>query len=127
MFIHLGLSNFNCDNFMKTILLTGTAGFIGFWTAQALLDRGETVIGLDNFNDYYDPQLKRNRVKRLKPAIAIHEVDVSDAAGLKKVFSQNKIDVVCHLAAQAGVGHSLKNPYVYESSNNLGTLNILEM
>lgn len=112
---------------MATILITGIAGFIGSSTAHVLAGRGDTVIGVDNFNSYYDPTLKRSRAKRLEGKATIHEVDITDLEGLKKVFSQYKIDKVCHLAAQAGVRYSIENPFAYEQANNVGTLNILEM
>jgi UDP-glucuronate 4-epimerase len=112
---------------MSTILLTGIAGFIGYHTADALAKRGDTVIGVDNFNDYYDVKLKRDRVKRLPKNCSIVECDISDLKGMTAVFSSHKIDKVCHLAAQAGVGYSLKNPFPYEISNNLGTLTVLEL
>lgn len=112
---------------MKKILLTGIAGFIGYSTADALLERGDDVIGIDSFNDYYDTSLKRARVKRLKPSCRIYEVDICDLDKLRKIFFDHKFDAICHLAAQAGVGYSLKNPFVYETTNNLGTLNLLEL
>jgi len=112
---------------MATILVTGIAGFIGSSTALVLAGRGDTVIGVDNFNDYYDPTLKRSRAKRLDGKAKIHEVDITDLEGMKKIFSQYKIDKVCHLAAQAGVRYSIENPFAYEQANNIGTLNILEL
>lgn len=111
---------------MKRILVTGTAGFIGAWTARALLERGDRVVGLDNFSPYYDVRLKRDRVKALIPSVKIHEVDLADRAAVARVFRGPRIDAICHLAAQAGVRYSLQNPYAYESANNLGTLNLLE-
>lgn len=112
---------------MATILLTGAAGFIGSWTAEALAAKGHTVVGVDNFNDYYDVNLKRDRAKRLQDRVKIHEADVADYKKMEAVFDAHKIDQVCHLAAQAGVGYSLKNPFAYEASNNLGTLTLLEL
>jgi len=111
---------------MKTVLVTGAAGFIGAWTAKALLARGDRVVGLDNFNPYYDVRLKRDRAKALIPTVKIHEVDLADRAALARVFKSQKIDQICHLGAQAGVRYSLRNPFAYEDSNNLGTLNVLE-
>lgn len=111
---------------MKTILVTGAAGFIGAWTARALVERGDRVVGVDNFNPYYDPRLKRDRVKALIPRVKIHEIDLADRAALARVFCANRIDRICHLGAQAGVRYSLQNPYAYENTNNLGTLNLLE-
>jgi UDP-glucuronate 4-epimerase len=112
---------------MKTILVTGAAGFIGAWTAQALRNRGDRVIGVDNFNPYYDVRLKRNRVKALIPDVKIFPVDISDRKALSKAIEKFKIDQICHLAAQAGVRYSLTNPFAYEKTNNLGTLNLLEL
>lgn len=111
---------------MSTILLTGAAGFIGSATARALLERRHEVIGLDNFNSYYDVTLKRARVAQLIPNVKIFEGDVSDRLFVDGVFRENKIDSVCHLAAQAGVRYSIENPFIYEASNNVGTLNLLE-
>ncbi len=112
---------------MKRILVTGAAGFIGSWTAQALKRRGDRVVGIDNFNDYYDPSLKRARVKNLLAGCKVIRADISNLKTLDKIFSAHKFDQVCHLAAQAGVRYSLKNPFTYEQSNVLGTLNLLEM
>jgi UDP-glucuronate 4-epimerase len=111
---------------MKTILVTGAAGFIGAWTAKALQDRGDRVIGLDNFNAYYDVGLKRDRVKALIPSVTLVEADIADRKALDPLFETHRFDQICHLAAQAGVRYSLENPYAYESANNLGTLNLLE-
>jgi UDP-glucuronate 4-epimerase len=111
---------------MKTVLVTGAAGFIGAHTAQALRDRGDRVIGVDNFNDYYDVQLKRDRVKALIPNVKIFNADIADRKSLARVLARTPIDQICHLAAQAGVRYSLTHPYAYESANNLGTLNLLE-
>lgn len=110
-------------------LVTGGAGFIGFHVAQALLERGDEVICIDNFNDYYDPKLKEDRSKVLEsyPKYCLCRGDISDYNFLKKVCTEHKIDKICHLAAQAGVLCSLKNPFVYEKSNILGTLNIFEL
>ena len=112
---------------MATILVTGVAGFIGSSTAHKLFERGDTVVGVDNFNSYYDPTLKRARAKRLEGKATIHEADITDLDAMKKIFSAHKIDKVCHLAAQAGVRYSLENPFAYEHANNLGTLNLLEI
>ncbi len=112
---------------MRTILLTGIAGFIGSWTAEALLKRGDSVVGVDNFNEYYDVSLKRARMKKLEGKCRVYESDITDLAAMEGIFRENKIDQVCHLAAQAGVRYSLTHPFVYERSNNLGTLNLLEI
>lgn len=113
----------------KTILLTGSAGFIGFHTAKKLLERGDSVIGIDNFNDYYNPQIKEDRNKILEKFenFKLYRGDISDIGFLDDIFSGNMIDVVCHLAAQAGVRYSIENPFAYERANMLGTLNIFEM
>jgi UDP-glucuronate 4-epimerase len=112
---------------MRTILLTGAAGFIGSWTCEALLKRGDRVVGVDNFNDYYDVTLKRDRVNKFRDKCAVHEIDITDIEALRRVFRDHKIDQVCHLAAQAGVRYSLENPFAYENANGLGTLNLLEL
>lgn len=111
----------------KRILVTGAAGFIGYWTAKRLAEDGHTVVGLDNFNTYYDPALKRARAKRLDGLCPVLEADVADAPALEKIFAAHKFDQVCHLAAQAGVRYSLENPMAYQSANALGTLNLLEL
>lgn len=112
---------------MSTILVTGAAGFIGSWVCEALLQRGNHVIGLDNFNDYYDVNLKKARAKKIEKSIQIIPCDISDYSGLENIFKENKIDKICHLAAQAGVRHSLNHPFIYETTNILGFLNILEL
>lgn len=112
---------------MSTILLTGIGGFIGSFVSEALTKRGDRVIGIDNFNDYYSSQLKRDRVRQFSSKAKVYECDLADFSSLKKVFEENKFDQVCHLAAQAGVGYSLKNPFAYETANNLATLNLFEL
>jgi UDP-glucuronate 4-epimerase len=112
---------------MSRILVTGSAGFIGFWTANQLASQGHSVIGIDNFNPYYDPQLKRARAKNLDKSIKVIEADLMDIHALENVLKENKVEKICHLAAQAGVRYSLQNPYAYENTNNLGTLNLLEL
>lgn len=111
---------------MSTILVTGAAGFIGFWTCEALVAAGHKVIGIDNFNPYYDVNLKRARAKQLEGKVPIMELDISNKAAIDSVFKKNRIDKVCHLAAQPGVRYSIENPGLYETSNNVGTLNVLE-
>ena len=110
------------------ILVTGTAGFIGSFTAQKLLDRGNEVVGYDNHNDYYDPILKEARVRRLLKHPNYEHVrgDLENSARLKDVFASNKFDRVIHLAAQAGVRYSMENPMAYIQSNVVGFTNILE-
>ncbi|SIQ68618.1 UDP-glucuronate 4-epimerase [Aromatoleum tolulyticum] len=110
------------------ILVTGAAGFIGMHTSEALLARGDEVVGLDNLNDYYDPQLKLDRLARLTPhpAFRFVKLDVADRAGMERLFAEEKFDRVIHLAAQAGVRYSLQNPHAYVDSNLVGFVNILE-
>jgi UDP-glucuronate 4-epimerase len=109
-----------------TILLTGAAGFIGMHVAQALLVRGEAVIGVDNVNDYYDVALKEARVARLQAHedFRLERVDISDQDALTPLAGG--VDRVIHLAAQAGVRYSLTNPGAYERANLAGHLNVLE-
>ncbi len=109
------------------ILVTGGAGFIGFHVVQALLARGDNVVVVDDMNSYYDPQLKKNRLAQINDKIVFYQVAVSDLVGMRKVFEAHRFDKVCHLAAQAGVRYSIENPFVYNESNVLGTLNILEL
>jgi len=109
-----------------SILVTGAAGFIGAYVARALAARGESVVGLDNFNGYYDPQLKRDRVQALCPDIEIAPVDLADRAALDALFARVKPERVIHLAAQAGVRYSLQSPETYVQSNLVGFLNMLE-
>ena len=110
------------------ILVTGAAGFIGMHVSQLLLARGDRVVGLDNLNDYYSPQLKRDRLARLTPSAAFEFVhmDVADRPGLASLFAEHKFDRVVHLAAQAGVRYSLQNPHAYIDSNVVGFMNVLE-
>jgi UDP-glucuronate 4-epimerase len=110
------------------ILLTGAAGFIGSHVAQKLLARGDEVVGLDNLNDYYDPNLKRSRLAILErqPKFRFVKMDLADKGGMKSLFAREKFPRVIHLAAQAGVRYSLENPQAYIDSNVTGTLNVLE-
>ncbi len=125
------------------ILVTGTAGFIGFHLAKKLLERGDEVVGLDNINDYYDVNLKYARLKELgiaKESIAdnqkttsksynkhsFYKIDLADKGSMENLFKEEKFDAVMHLAAQAGVRYSLENPHTYVQSNVVGFLNILE-
>lgn len=113
---------------MSTIMVTGTAGFIGFYVARALLGEGATVIGIDNFNPYYSPELKtaRDEILRKNRNFVSINADISDLSAVNAIFSEHKPDLVCHLAAQAGVRYSLKNPYTYQKSNLEGFVNLIE-
>lgn len=113
----------------KVYFVTGAAGFIGFHLSKRLLEEGCTVIGLDNLNDYYDVNLKRDRLEVIKKygKFKFIYADLEDKESLKKVFIENKIDIVINLAAQAGVRYSITNPDVYIQSNIVGFANILEM
>ena len=110
------------------VLVTGAAGFIGMHVSQVLLARGDAVVGLDNLNDYYDPQIKRDRLSRLTPSPSFRFVhlDIADRAGMQALFAGEKFDKVVHLAAQAGVRYSLTNPHAYIESNLVGFTNVLE-
>lgn len=110
------------------ILVSGAAGFIGAYVCEALLKRGDSVVGIDNLNDYYDVQLKKDRLSRLQPysRFLFHKIDLNDQKALQDLFTREKFTHVVHLAAQAGVRYSLENPHAYISSNISGTLNILE-
>ena len=126
------------------ILVTGTAGFIGFYAARRLAERGDEVVGLDCINDYYDPSLKFARLKEAgldvetarefgkttksgkHPNYRFLRLDLEDREALYRLFTEEKFDAVCHLAAQAGVRYSLTNPHVYAQSNLVGFLNLLE-
>lgn len=111
------------------ILITGGAGFIGSNLAKKLMDRGDKVVIIDNFNDYYDPQLKKDRIKKYLKGykFKLYKGDIRDAKLLEKIFKTEKLDKVMHLAAMAGVRSSLLDPLLYEEVNVRGTLNLLEM
>ncbi|MCA9033894.1 MAG: NAD-dependent epimerase [Planctomycetaceae bacterium] len=113
---------------MARILVTGAAGFIGMHTATRLLDRGDRVVGLDNLNDYYSPQLKQDRLATLasRDGFQFHQMNLEDRDGLMRLFEQNQFDSVIHLAAQAGVRYSLTNPHTYVDSNLVGFVSVLE-
>jgi UDP-glucuronate 4-epimerase len=111
------------------ILVTGTAGFIGFHVSNELLSRGSEIIGIDNINEYYDPELKNARLEILKKksGFKFEKVDICDLDSLTSVFKKYKPEKVIHLAAQAGVRYSLTNPFAYQKSNNEGFLNMIEL
>jgi UDP-glucuronate 4-epimerase len=110
------------------ILVTGAAGFIGMQCSARLLAQGHPVIGIDNLNDYYDPRLKQARLARLTPHAGFRfiETDIADREAIEALFAEMRPGRVLHLAAQAGVRYSLKNPHAYVQSNLVGFVNILE-
>lgn len=113
---------------MEKVLITGVAGFIGFFLAKRLLSQGIEVVGIDNLNDYYDPALKKNRLGQLPPTngFQFKPIDIADRKAMTALFSGHGFDTVVNLAAQAGVRYSLENPHSYVDSNVAGFLNILE-
>ncbi len=113
---------------MKEYLITGGAGFIGSTLSKELLELGNKVIILDNFCDFYDPKIKRNNILDLIQSknVVLYEGDIRDRNILKKIFNENHIDIVVHLAAMAGVRPSIENPVLYQEVNCLGTQNLLE-
>ena len=113
---------------MAHFLVTGAAGFIGFHLTQRLLARGDSVTGLDNINDYYSVQLKRDRLDQLlgRERFSFVQMDLADRPGIATLFRESTFDVVVNLAAQAGVRYSLTNPHAYVDSNLVGFVNILE-
>jgi len=113
---------------MKTVLVTGAAGFIGFHVCARLLRDGHRVVGIDNFSDYYDPQLKHARLRTIQdhPSFVFHKLEMSDRNAVAAIFRDAQPKSVINLAAQAGVRYSIKNPYPYIDSNIVGFLNVLE-
>jgi UDP-glucuronate 4-epimerase len=111
------------------VLVTGSAGFIGFHTTKALLEQGRHVVGIDNINDYYTQDLKwaRNTILDKYDNYRFFHADLCNSQAIKTIFKDNKIDKICHLAAQVGVRYSIENPYEYQKSNLEGFTNILEI
>ena len=109
-------------------LVTGAAGFIGMYTAKRLLEEGHQVVGLDNLNDYYEPELKQHRLAQLLPFenFTFAELDLANREGMAALFKAEQFDRVIHLAAQAGVRYSIENPFAYVDSNLVGMMTILE-
>lgn len=113
---------------MKKVLLTGVAGFIGSFVARRLVEEGYSVVGIDSFSDYYDVQLKRDRVKHVVPSeCVVVEGDILDKALLVRLAKKHRFDVIVHLAAQAGVRYSLDHPDIYVQTNVQGTNNVFEL
>ena len=114
---------------MSKVLITGGAGFIGAHLAKRLLSQGYQVIIVDNLNSYYDVELKRDRLKIFLSGLKFdfYKTDITDKTALEKIFKKHKIDIICHLAAQPGVRHSLIDPWVYGTTNVQGTINLMEM
>ena len=112
----------------QAILVTGAAGFIGFHVARRLLTEGLAVVGLDNLNSYYDPALKEARLDILQrqPRFAFEQIDLADRASMERLFTQHRFARVVHLAAQAGVRHSIDHPHAYVDANLEGFVNVLE-
>lgn len=110
------------------VLVTGAAGFIGMHVAKLLLERGDSVVGVDNLNDYYDPRLKLARLEQLKPFANFRfvQADIADRVAMEDLFTAERFNRVVNLAAQAGVRYSLKNPHAYIQTNLVGFGNILE-
>ena len=113
----------------QIIMVTGAAGFIGFHLSKTLLDMGESVIGVDNLNNYYDVTLKRSRLDILKSHknFVFYKEEIQNFKALEKIFKQHRVDLICNLAAQAGVRYSLIDPFSYQKSNLEGFLNLLEL
>ena len=113
---------------MSEILVTGAAGFIGSFLSKKLLEQGESVVGVDNLNDYYDVRLKHERLKMLESFdnFKFVELNIADKDGIDKIFKEHEFKIVVNLAAQAGVRYSIENPEVYVESNLIGFFNILE-
>jgi UDP-glucuronate 4-epimerase len=109
-------------------LVTGGAGFIGSHLAVRLLSEGHRVVIIDDFNDFYDPAIKRRNIQRVQAAgnVSLHEADITDKAALDKIFAAQRIDAVVHLAARAGVRPSIRQPQLYVQTNVAGTMNVLE-
>lgn len=127
MTLHAIRSILSAEIMKHRIFLTGAAGFVGFHLARALKARGDTVIGYDNFNDYYSPKLKRARATELqKVGVQVLEGDICDQNTLKNAIQTAQPDTIVHLAAQAGVRYSLANPHAYVKANLEGFVNILE-
>ncbi|MBE0494711.1 MAG: NAD-dependent epimerase/dehydratase family protein, partial [Thiomicrospira sp.] len=135
----------NIKHSTLNILITGAAGFIGYHLIQALKQYGHNIVGIDNLNDYYDPQLKLDRLKALGfdsdqvktlaagqhskltiQNLQFQRLDLANRQGIEQLFAENQFDIVVNLGAQAGVRYSIENPHAYVDSNLVGFVNILE-
>ncbi|MEM6603575.1 MAG: SDR family NAD(P)-dependent oxidoreductase [Pseudomonadota bacterium] len=116
------------DFFKKPVIVTGAAGFIGFYVAKYLLESGASVVAIDNLNDYYDIALKETRLNILKSYehFHFHKIDLIETQAVKDIFKQTAPDIVIHLAAQAGVRYSIDHPFAYVNSNLIGFMSLLE-
>lgn len=114
---------------MKTVLVTGAAGFIASKTIEFLLEQGVEVVGVDNLNDYYDPRLKELRLQELRSSkkFTFHQIDIENKADLLPLFKSHQFDTVFNLAARAGVRYSMEHPAVYMTTNAMGTLNLMDL
>ena len=112
----------------QTVLVTGAAGFIGFHVTRRLLEAGRRVVGVDNLSPYYDPALKQARLKQFEeqPGFRFIKLDLADRGAVAAMFAKDKFPFVVHLAAQAGVRHSLTDPHAYVDANLQGFVNVLE-
>ena len=121
--------SFKRETKMKTIIVTGAAGFIGFSVCEQLLEKKWNVVGIDNLNDYYDVRLKNYRLNRLKKYknFRFEKTDIEQIKPLEKIFKKFKPEAVINLAARAGVRYSMENPFVYLTTNANGTLNLLDL
>src|SRR2546430_10680410 len=108
------------------ILVTGGAGFIGSHLVEKLLRDGHDVVILDDFNDFYDPEIKRENIAPVSREVAIHQIDLRDNAAVRSLFRSEKFDAIAHLAARAGVRPSIQQPQLYYDTNVIGTLHLLE-
>lgn len=113
---------------MTTYFITGGAGFIGSSLTKKILESGNKVVAIDNFCDFYNPKIKENNIKEFEnnSNYKMYKADIRDKEAIKKIFDENKIDIVMHLAAMAGVRPSIENPVLYQEVNCMGTQNILE-
>ena len=108
------------------VLVTGGAGFIGSHLVEKLLRDGHDVVILDDFNDFYDPEIKRENIAPVSREVAIHQIDLRDSVAVRSLFRSEKFDTIAHLAARAGVRPSIQQPQLYYDTNVIGTLHLLE-